>query len=361
MRHVSRRSPAAGRVPGARFSRSAGLVALGLVLATGAFAETRVGGPISGQQRWTKAGAPYIVTKDITIPKGATLTVEPGVTVRFKSDIVDHAGTAPFDLEILVEGTLVARGAAGDTIYFTSDAVRRQWTDWAGIVVRGKGARAELEAVVIEMCITGIGLRDGAHLEARNVTVQFCEQAALSISQSTANVSSACIFRDVGNMGGTGVGIYVDRGSQVDIANSFVIGTQSGVEFARKSGGRVHHTVVSFCALRGMVVRNSNPEVTECTITNNPQGLILSAGAVPKVERNNIFDNETTNLVLAEYPAGVKIAVGANWWGTTELGLAEEMVLDALDDEKRGAFAVLEPILPEAVTFEARGGEKGGP
>ncbi len=72
---------------------------------------TDVSGFISSDTTWTQANSPYIVTDDVTVNEGGTLTIDPGVVVKF----VWHY------CNLIVNGTLIAEGTAGDPIYFTSD------------------------------------------------------------------------------------------------------------------------------------------------------------------------------------------------------------------------------------------------
>jgi len=58
------------------------------------------------------ANSPYIVTGNILVNQGVTLTIEPGVTVKFNKD-----------LYMYVDGTLIARGIEGNLITFTSIAI----------------------------------------------------------------------------------------------------------------------------------------------------------------------------------------------------------------------------------------------
>jgi pimeloyl-ACP methyl ester carboxylesterase len=74
-----------------------------------ASASTPVSGTLPGDTTWTTAGSPYIVSV-LTIPAGITLTVNPGVVVKFD----DLWGA------INVNGALVAEGTPGDRISFTS-------------------------------------------------------------------------------------------------------------------------------------------------------------------------------------------------------------------------------------------------
>ena len=64
------------------------------------FADTYVSGAITEDTTWTLAGSPYIVTGNVLVMEGVTLTIEPGVVVKFNSG-----------LALQVDGQLIARGA----------------------------------------------------------------------------------------------------------------------------------------------------------------------------------------------------------------------------------------------------------
>ncbi len=70
-------------------------------------------GNVSGT--WTKTGSPYKVQGEILIPKGSTLTIEPGVIVEF-------------DYGLTVDGVLNAIGKKGDSITF-----KAAFSVWKGI------------------------------------------------------------------------------------------------------------------------------------------------------------------------------------------------------------------------------------
>jgi hypothetical protein len=56
------------------------------------------------------AGSPYVINAMVTVAPGVTLTIEPGVIVKF----------AVRNYWLYVRGSLVAKGTAGERIYFTS-------------------------------------------------------------------------------------------------------------------------------------------------------------------------------------------------------------------------------------------------
>jgi parallel beta-helix repeat protein len=316
-----------------------------LVTASAALGETRVGGKLRGEHEWTKEGNPYIVTRDIIVAKGSTLRLGPGVTVRFKPNIVSSEGTNHFDLEILVKGTLIVEGAAED------DSESPMWADWQGIVVQGKEARAELKAVVITNCLEGVKCFQGT-VVADGVNIKRNMMYGMRFIQGRGELNDVFITQ-VGNSGGTGVGVNCSRGSEVTIRNSFIIGSQNGVTYIQKSTGSIVNTMVTLCIARGVIIRNSSIDVTRCTISNNDYGMIVSAGSMPLVRENNIFQNATVDLSLSEYSGDpVRIDFSSNWWGETHLGLIEERILDATDEPGRNAFAMIEPVLTEAIVHE---------
>ncbi|MBI9089152.1 MAG: right-handed parallel beta-helix repeat-containing protein [Desulfobacterium sp.] len=102
-----------------------------------------IGGSISADTSWTDQGVPYIVTSDITVQQ-ASLTVAPGVTVRFRPNTrlaVGHYNNF---------GALVARGTPEAPIIFTSDATTPQPGDWKGLYFDNA---TNDDATVLEHCV----------------------------------------------------------------------------------------------------------------------------------------------------------------------------------------------------------------
>ena len=95
-------------------------------------------GSLTANTTWTAANSPYLLTGDVIVPQGKTLTIEPGVEIRIKAITDDlSSGDDVNRIEIRVEGQLSAKGTAQDSIRFVSNAQIPAAGDWYGIVSYG--------------------------------------------------------------------------------------------------------------------------------------------------------------------------------------------------------------------------------
>ncbi len=103
-----------------------------------AYADTNVSGTISADTTWTAVNSPYILTGDVTVAQGVTLTVEPGVVVKANY----------YNYGLTVQGEVYAAGTGESQIVFTSkyDAdyggggVGTSYTYyWKGITIESTG------------------------------------------------------------------------------------------------------------------------------------------------------------------------------------------------------------------------------
>ncbi len=110
---------------------------------------TNVSGPIVGDTTWTLAASPYVVTGDVTVNAGVTLTIEPGVVVKFQTQGCD----------LIVNGRLLAQGSGTQLITFTSykddahggdtngdgSASMPAPNDWGGVVIAASSSGSMLQ------------------------------------------------------------------------------------------------------------------------------------------------------------------------------------------------------------------------
>lgn len=90
------------------------------------YAQTMVNNPVYNSTTWTAAGSPYIITSNIVVFEGATLTIEPGAVVKFADGV-----TVDF------RGKLLANGTQASPITFTSNNPNPAMGIYGGFKVTG--------------------------------------------------------------------------------------------------------------------------------------------------------------------------------------------------------------------------------
>ena len=111
-------------------------------------------GVLPGDTNWNDPDVVYFLQDDVTVPSGATLTIDAGQIVKSEGHIFH-------EVDLHVEGTLVANGTADDPIIFTSrldDSVGGQTTsstsdpnagDWGSINFADTSVSSSLDHVEI--------------------------------------------------------------------------------------------------------------------------------------------------------------------------------------------------------------------
>jgi hypothetical protein len=160
-----------------------------------ATADTNVSGTISTDTTWSLADSPYIVTSGITV-KGTdgadgitTLTIEPGVEVRFNRYQKLTIGAASGD-----PGALSARGTAADPIVFTSNEASPAAGDWYNIYFY---TTTDDAGTILEHCVVeysgysqGAIYLNNASLTFRNIQIRHSKNKGFYISGSQPVIES---------------------------------------------------------------------------------------------------------------------------------------------------------------------------
>jgi MYXO-CTERM domain-containing protein len=141
----------------ARSTRASwGALAAPLVLltlsATPALASTTVAPGSLTTQTWTPAGSPYLLSGDVRVAVGVTLTIQAGTLVEFASGDVSNGGNAGGETEIMVSGTLLVSGTPSNPVTFRagdgSAATTTYNNVWYGIEALGSSAVSITGAVI---------------------------------------------------------------------------------------------------------------------------------------------------------------------------------------------------------------------
>jgi parallel beta-helix repeat protein len=259
-------------------------VSLLLPLATPTTAvATDVGGQITSNTTWTKANSPYVVTGNLLVAQAATLTIQPGVEVRFNSA-----------KSMLVDGCLVARGTEAEPILFVSNLSSPALGSWNGITFSSTSVGATLDAndnyvsgSILEYCqlrhARGVILNSSSPLIA-HCTIEYCTGAGvygggiwMDGTRTAVVLIRNCTIRN--NDGTYGGGISVYGTGSAKIMSNIIQGNG-----AEDGGG------ICICALAGGTV-----DVVGNTISGNEAkgygaGITIWSGNA-NVRDNTIQDN----------------------------------------------------------------------
>lgn len=93
-----------------------------LFLSNLAYAQTSISGSITTNTTWNLANSPYIITGNTVVFGNNTLTIEPGVVVKFNDNV-----------QLRIQGSLIAKGNSISNIIFTSNNVNPKKGSWREI------------------------------------------------------------------------------------------------------------------------------------------------------------------------------------------------------------------------------------
>jgi len=191
-------------------------------------------GEISGNVTWdpsdTRDGA-YYISGDLTIPAGASLTINPGTVVKVAPDH-EKGGVDTALVEIIVEGELNI-GSTGSPVVFESFTDTTSMNrDWWGIVV-ADGASAVIDNVVIRNAYFGVQTRSS--MTIKNTLIEDCARLGLSIAGDCTGVDSVyaenVTIRDVpGYDGNDGIGVnLLGKGAALRLKNCVIEESDYGI------------------------------------------------------------------------------------------------------------------------------------
>ncbi len=176
-----------------------------------ALADTNVSGVISSDTTWTLAGSPYIVTSTVYVYKdtttASTLTIEPGVEVRFAQNTLLYVGSGAN------KGALKAVGTATLPIKFTSDQATKTPGYWYRIHFDpGSSNLSVLDYVTVEY--GGYGSYGEIYVNGSSPTIKNSTiQKSSSYGVYVTGTAAAPVLQSTTIKDNAGIGLYMAAGS----------------------------------------------------------------------------------------------------------------------------------------------------
>ena len=236
---------------------------------------TPVEGVITKDTLWTLVDSPFVVTNNIIINAGVTLTVEPGVEVRFGG---------PFSLT--TNGRIVAQGTAIRPILFTTNDPNGT-NFWQSISING--AQSSFTNCVIEYAKNALMLEAGS-LQMQNVKVQNNSQNGIVVDAGTITVDSS----DFALNGGSA--ILIEGGNSVTISNDVIESNAYGLTLSGQLTGtvQIQQNEIINNTKAGIFINAvtlSNTQINGNNVTTNAQGILISTSTTTSISNNYIFGN----------------------------------------------------------------------
>ncbi len=350
------------------------------------FADTEVRGLISQDTRWTVDKSPYLATGSLIVNQGVTLTIAPGVTVKF------NPNTA-----LQVDGTLVARGTSEMPITFTAaqDKVPGAWghilfTDKStpteldnaenyikgsileyatieyagGIQEIGAAVMVKASNLLVDHCTIRNSARIGVFVRIagfvdggkyavskyaviRNSKISDNKGGGISAYRSLVIITSNTI---TGNTASSGGGIVVSSDAVASITNNTITGNTAS---SRGGGIDTNGIVViinnvingntapqgAATALLGGSIQNfsSNTVIDNVASGNAKNTNAIYIQWVPlKFKNNSIYNVKTDFDIFYNLPKGTDMNATDNYWGTADEAEIGARIYDFVTDVSKG-------------------------
>jgi hypothetical protein len=269
---------------------------------------TDVGGPIISDTTWTLANSPYVVIANVEVWEGVTLTIEPGVEVRFNSG---------YNLQ--VNGTLVARGTPAQPILFTSNQANPQSGDWNGILFADTSVDANFDSAgnylsgsILQYCVVeyvkyryAMGAIDAPQAApfADHCTVRNNDSMGINITGSPGKLAKIT-YNTVSN--------NLDRGinASYSVISNNVANSNSGRGIYALQSTITDNIVTGNSAVRGGGIYAYGSIVSDNTVSGNndlSSSWYLGYGGGILADESTISNN-TVNGNSAERGGGIEAA-----------------------------------------------------
>ncbi|MGB9676067.1 MAG: PKD domain-containing protein [Candidatus Bathyarchaeales archaeon] len=287
---------------------------------------TYVEGPITRDTLWTLLDSPIIIANNVTVYAGVTLTIEPGVEVRFGGEF-----------SLFVSGKLSAVGTVEKPITFTSNKEQKGVGDWGSIVFNGaekstltncfvsygkdaiivENGNVEIKNSSILLSENGIVAVNGI-LNIQNFIVNFCTKNGINITDSVSNIQNGYVSNSGEN------GIFIAGDGQTSIVDTTLLGNVNGILLTGESISNVNITrsIISASTQNGILIEaesHTNINIFDNIISSNNVGFYISTSTGTYLTNNSI----SYNKVGALYTNGNHIAEYNDIYGN-EVGMSIE-------------------------------------
>jgi len=296
------------------------------------FAQTELEGGIYSDKILKKSESPYIVNSNLVVFPGITVTVEPGVEVRFKNGV---------GLE--VRGNFYALGSSENRIKFTG--VTKTIGSWNGFNFQGvDNSKSGFDFCDFEYAtynylmsnysgslyfknskfyknLRAIAMFTSFEVPIDNCTFDSNDYGITSINKKVTN----CTF--INNKFGIAQVAYPISISNSTFSNNIVAINGYGITMDNS-------TIINNETGLDLVTNNVN-YITNCNISNNSIGISIGTSTTNnwEIKKNKICSNLNYNIKIASQN---NVNLRENCWCTNDKSIIDNLIYDGYDNTNLG-------------------------
>jgi hypothetical protein len=323
------------------------------------YSQTIISNSIYADTTWTLVGSPYIVVNNIVVYPGVTLTIEPGVTIKFNGNLW---------MEIR-ESTLIAVGTLTDSITFTSNYSSPASGSWSRIYADTSSVFNYCNFNYAVTAVNGsMHVKNSTFMNNEtgvyNCVVDSCVFKNNYIGSDNSNVNnSTFLYNQIGifaqgifnnciiDSNQTGVDIHIGELYDCEIKYN-----QHGVTIGET--GSIINCLVDSNYLSGIYVQHEFDSIVDCEITNNGgagidanslggiytlyiTGCVIEnndIGVIIHSSSDSLYCNQicNNNFYDLEYAGAINYSLPGNYWCTTDSATLSSHIHDGYDNGFNG-------------------------
>ncbi len=321
-------------------------------ITTSSYSQTYISGGINENTIWTKENSPYIITDNTVVFGDNSLTIQPGVVVKFDDNI-----------QLRLQGPLIAIGTDTNNIIFTSNSPNPQKGSW--LEVKMEGGSYTLDYIIMEYADSALSyIRVPGGSSIKNSIFRFNNNAINADPAPQFPIfieSTKFINNDKG---------IADFHDEVSLTNCEFINNRIGAEIVESNiesclfegntelGVFVYSTKIKNSTFinnevalhKSFSYGSFTSELSGNTIKNNVIGVKIwafSSSGVINVSNNTICNNSAYNV---ENTRAGGADFSNNCWCTNDLNEIENTIQHGLDDINLGVvlFTPIETGCPDS-------------
>ncbi len=265
--------------------------------------DIQVSGTIKKDANWSGT---VILTGDVVIAGNVTLNIAPGTRIFAKPRSDDQKSGAREDrIELIILGTLIAKGKPEEQIVFSVDSPAPIMQDWYGIIFRANTSQSLLEYCLIEYAYNGIECSGSSPLiRFSTIRYNYLNGVLCEIRANPLIASSMLIENGM-------AGLFCDLASRPLVENSIISRNRQGV----------------------VIFESSRPDLGQ-----------LVEGPGRSIGENRIFNNSEYDIYNRSAEA---ISAQNNFWNSNDaVSISSKLKTISSGDSNEGSV-IFEPFLPQ--------------